>query len=281
MLSRKWYRRGFGLSFLGKKVKESIALIQKYSDEALFFDERGYAVGFSGGKDSIVIAKLVEMANVPFELSYSQTTIDPPELLAFIKEVYPQTKWLHPKKGFFARLPERLLPTRNRRWCCQEYKENSRSHKVTLLGIRQAESPRRKSSWNVEWAPFGNGFGLLPILRWSDEDVWEFIDNEGLRYCLLYDEGFNRLGCVGCPMASTKQRIVEFRRWPGFGRAWRASIFRWYERHKGKLTKKGKPYFLCERYDSPEDLWFWWLFEGKFVGPETRKCVDELLRKRC
>jgi len=276
------YPNGFGLHSIAKKVDDAIVLIQEYSEEALFLDERGFVVRFSGGKDSLVIARLAEMAGVPFELSYSCTTIDPPELTAFIKKEYPQTVWSRPKKGFFARLPEQIPPTRQRRWCCREYKETRKDTAVCIVGIRHVESPRREKSWTAEYQVLDNGFGLLPILHWTDRDVWKFIDDEGLKYCSLYDEGFSRIGCVGCPMGSSKQRMAQFRRWPAFGRAWRASIFRWYEMHKGKLNNKGKPYYLCEQNATPEDLWFWWLFEGKHVGPETKKTVDKMLmRAQC
>lgn len=49
----------------------------------------------------------------------------------------------------------------------------------------------------------------LPIIDWSTEDVWNYIKTNNLRYCSLYDEGFDRIGCVLCPMASKNQRFKE------------------------------------------------------------------------
>lgn len=55
-----------------------------------------------------------------------------------------------------------------------------------------------------------------PIIDWTDGEVWEFIKEYNIPYCTLYDEGFKRLGCIGCPMGSKEQRIREFERWPKY-----------------------------------------------------------------
>lgn len=55
-----------------------------------------------------------------------------------------------------------------------------------------------------------------PIIDWNDAEVWEFIKEYNIPYCCLYDEGFKRLGCIGCPMGSKEQRIREFERYPKY-----------------------------------------------------------------
>lgn len=57
---------------------------------------------------------------------------------------------------------------------------------------------------------------INPIIDWTDEEVWEFIREYKIAYCCLYDEGFKRLGCIGCPMGSVKQRQYEFERYPKY-----------------------------------------------------------------
>ncbi|MCD7992779.1 MAG: phosphoadenosine phosphosulfate reductase family protein [Clostridia bacterium] len=37
-------------------------------------------------------------------------------------------------------------------------------------------------------------------MDWRDSDMWEFIRNERLEINPLYDMGFYRAGCLGCPM---------------------------------------------------------------------------------
>lgn len=55
-----------------------------------------------------------------------------------------------------------------------------------------------------------------PIIDWTESEVWEFIKEYKVPYCCLYDEGFKRLGCIGCPMGSRQQREAEFERYPKY-----------------------------------------------------------------
>ena len=85
-----------------------------------------------------------------------------------------------------------------------------------------AESPRRAKYYTACVMPKPAGRSeLYPIRLWSDDDVWRFIRENGIPYCKLYDEGFARLGCVGCPLGTTAQRMREFARWPRYGEQWK------------------------------------------------------------
>ena len=59
-----------------------------------------------------------------------------------------------------------------------------------------------------------------PIIDWTDEDVWEFIHEYDVPYCKLYDEGYKRLGCIGCPMGTVEHRNMEFERYPKYKQAY-------------------------------------------------------------
>lgn len=54
-----------------------------------------------------------------------------------------------------------------------------------------------------------------PILNWADDDVWEFLHHYGCDSNPLYQCGFKRIGCIGCPMAG-KHRYAEFARYPKY-----------------------------------------------------------------
>ena len=41
---------------------------------------------------------------------------------------------------------------------------------------------------------------INPIVDWSDRDVWEFLGHYGCKSNPLYECGFKRIGCIGCPM---------------------------------------------------------------------------------
>lgn len=58
---------------------------------------------------------------------------------------------------------------------------------------------------------------INPIIDWTEDDVWEFLnDVVKVPHCELYDQGWNRLGCIGCPMASVEERRRSFEEWPKY-----------------------------------------------------------------
>ena len=131
------------------KIKKSIMLIQNFENSTLQKHPSGYYVAFSGGKDSVVLAKLFEMSGVKFELHYNNTTIDPPELYRFMRKEYPQTIWHNRYKSLPLQMTLHSLgpPTRIKRWCCEIYKERGGRGTITSTGVRAAESKRRKGLW--------------------------------------------------------------------------------------------------------------------------------------
>jgi phosphoadenosine phosphosulfate reductase len=74
---------------------------------------------FSGGKDSVCIKEVARVAAVPVEWHYNLTTIDPPELVRFIRREHPDVIWEYPKMNFFKMMEKRGFPTRLARWCCE------------------------------------------------------------------------------------------------------------------------------------------------------------------
>ena len=66
---------------------------------------------------------------------------------------------------------------------------------------------------------------ISPIIYWTEKDVWEFLnDVVKVPHCSLYDEGWHRIGCIGCPMSSHKQKMIENARYPHIKRNWIKAI---------------------------------------------------------
>ena len=65
---------------------------------------------------------------------------------------------------------------------------------------------------------------ISPIINWTHDDVWTFLNTLGITHCELYDQGWHRIGCIGCPMSSAKQKILENERWPHVKRNWIKAI---------------------------------------------------------
>ena len=132
------------------KVQEAIGRLRSFEPP------EGYYLAFSGGKDSQTIYHLAKMAGVKFDAHYSVTSVDPPELVRFIKTHYPDVSFDYPrgKDGkvltMWNLIPKRKVPpTRFQRYCCAELKESSGKGRVTVTGVRWAESNRRKALHGV------------------------------------------------------------------------------------------------------------------------------------
>ncbi len=239
---------------LNDKIEYSINLIKKMEKVALQYSDEGYYLAFSGGKDSQVIYELCKMAGVKFKAYINLTNLDPPEVLQFIREKYPDVVMIRPEKSFFELIKKKQLPSRMARWCCKELKEIGGLNRLVIIGIRKAESNKR--SKRIEFTEDKNckrNKALLsPILEWSDQDVWNFIKTEIGYWCNLYDEGFKRIGCIGCPFTSATKKTKEFNRFPKFKYPIIKSIQ--YQINNGKY----------QNFDNAEDVFQWWI-SGKSV----------------
>lgn len=223
-----------------------------------FEPKEGYFLAFSGGKDSCVIKALADMAEVKYDAHYTVTSVDPPELVQFIKKYHPDVSmdiprypddYKNPKlRGkqmtMWNLIPEKKMPpTRVVRYCCKELKEPHGEGRFVVTGVRHSESVKRKNRGGLELAkrkthrvtnydpdePTDEMMYhcqiwarkmLNPIIDWTEDEVWEFIHKHNIPYCKLYDEGYTRLGCIGCPMGSVEHRLEEFERYPKYKQAY-------------------------------------------------------------
>jgi phosphoadenosine phosphosulfate reductase len=231
------------LTFENKTVDQlSIELIQAYEPP------EGYYLGFSGGKDSVVIYDLAVRSGVKFQAHYSVSPIDPPQIHKFIKEAYPDVIWDYYAKNFWnVHVMTNGLPMRQQRWCCRIIKEAGGNDRIKILGMRAAESNKR-----AKYKCFENERNqLLPILNWQDLDVWQYIGERGLKVCSLYSEGFKRIGCVLCPYAGKDEIKISFEKFPKIVDCWKRACDRYVEIRK----QRGTP--LTQ--ETGEELFNWWI----------------------
>ena len=222
----------------------------------------GYYLAFSGGKDSCAIKHLAKLSGVKFDAWYNQTTIDPPELVRFIKQNHADVTWSYPKNGnMMSRVAKKsaLPPTRRVRWCCEEYKEYGGVGRTKIMGARKEESAARDKRWHEVTQDHNKDKVVCPIVHWTSEQVWELLKNDGVKYCELYDEGWERLGCVGCPL-NNASRVREFERWPAFERNWKNAVTKNWENWKDKPKANGEPR-AQSRFKTADEMWRWWMQE--------------------
>jgi len=218
----------------------------------------GYYLGFSGGKDSVVLYDLAVKAGVKFDAHYCVSPIDPPQIYQFIKEHYHDVIWDRHAKGWWKIVVKNGLPLRMARWCCRVIKEAGGAGRYILIGVRASESSKRKTYKIVETnrADTSSVF-VRPMLSFTDYDVWQYIKENNLPYCHLYDEGFKRLGCVLCPFSSDIARQERY--FPKIVANWKRACEKIVANTKGRgyLTKRGKP--VKHRFETGEELYQWWV----------------------
>lgn len=235
------------------KVEEAIERIKTFEPP------EGYYLAFSGGKDSQCIYHLAEMARVKFDAHYNITGIDPPELVRFIRKQYPNVKRHLPKITIWQLIKKKHMPpTRMKRYCCEFLKEANGERRRVLTGVRWAESLKRRKRKLVEQCFKDKSKTYVnPIIDWVDNDVWEFL--KPYPHCSLYDEGFKRLGCVGCPNSNIKK---EFERWPKIADQWKRSIYAaWSKRSE---DQKG--------FNTQKEMWDWYV-SGKYFSRNPDQTV--------
>ena len=121
------------MSEIDLRVEESINLLKEHEPT------EGYFVSFSGGKDSTVMYDLVKKSGVKFDVHYNVTTIEPPELIDFIKANYPEVDLIYPKLSMWELIEKKgMLPLRMVRYCTKELKSDSGEGRTVVTGIRSA-----------------------------------------------------------------------------------------------------------------------------------------------
>ena len=226
---------------LEKKVERAIRLLQSIPQDG------DIELSYSGGKDSDVILELAKMAGIPYRAIYKNTTIDPKGTIAHAREMGAEV--IHPKKTFFQLICETGFPSRFQRFCCSVLKEYKICDRA-IQGIRRSESRKRAENYKEPeicrvYSAKEKVKVYLPILEWTNQDVEEFIKERNIKcHPLYYRRGqfdvTQRLGCMGCPLASRKKRIQEFMENPKLLKAW---IRAGQKRYTSEAYQNGKANF--------------------------------------
>ena len=304
------------MSELQEKERKAIERLKAFEPP------EGYYLAFSGGKDSVVCKALLDAAGVKYDATYRVTSVDPPELVRFIKEKHADVKREVPRDKYgkaitmWNLIPRKLMPpTRTMRYCCEHLKESGGDGRMTVTGVRWAESANRKANQGIVTIPDRNAYknaifsqnsdftqtnsggvvltndntesrrvveqcykrhktNVNPIIDWTDAEVWEFIKANEIPYCGLYNEGFHRLGCIGCPLARQKGREIELNRWPKYKNAYLLAFAAMLARRK----EIGRPFKIAgaEIKDAtPEDVFNWWMGYDVLPGQLTFDDLEE------
>ena len=230
------------------KVRQAIDLLREHEPP------EGYYLCFSGGKDSVVIYELAKRAGVNFDAHHNVTTVEPPQLMRFIRDNYPDVINESPSLTMYKLIVKnKMPPTRLMRYCCAQLKERGGKGRVKVTGIRAEESPRRAKRPQIDPDRHGNGKFVHVIKNWSTADVWQFIRENNLPYCSLYDEGFSRIGCVLCPFENHEKALLDMQMFPAIADYYRRACRKSFEVNRDKIRN----------WKSGDEMFDWWIKERR------------------
>ena len=251
-----------------------------------------------------MLLHLARASGIPFEVLHSLTTADAPETVRHVYDTFRRLeekgvkctvdKHVQPdgsRVTMWNLIQKKLMPpTRLMRYCCAALKEGGGKNRFIATGVRWAESTARKRRGGLEVLTSKPQSKLIlsndndedrrlfetcqlkgkrvvnPIIDWKDNEVLDYATIEKIPMNPLYCEGFHRVGCVGCPMAS-KARTMEFARYPKI----KAAYIRAFDRMLEERRKRSLP---CQ-WQSVVDVFHWWMEDGVLPGQEVLDGFEE------
>lgn len=193
----RWTDENFGGNYIVASNMQDAVLVDLATKvrpgvDVLFLDTGYHFVETIGTRDAVEAVYDVNVVNVRPELSVTQQDA------------------VHGKDLF----------ARDAGACCGMRKVEPlgkalKNYSAWVTGIRRVEAPTRANAPLISW---DKAFGLVkinPLAAWSDEQMQDYIDANGVLVNLLVDEGYPSIGCAPCtnkPIAGADPRSG---RWAG------------------------------------------------------------------
>lgn len=305
---------------LDDKIKEAERTLKLAAEMSEYYYHAPLIICYSGGKDSDVMLDIAKKCLKPsqFEVLNAHTTVDAPETVYHIREVFkaceaegikttiqmprykgePTSMWrLIEIKG--------MPPTRIARYCCAVLKEASTPNRMAAVGVREDESVNRRN--RSEFAVLGrrkadgifkstahtyamfklDKYGgedayqcqivkackankdtlVNPIYHFTNSDIWEYVRRFDVPMNPLYERGFKRVGCIGCPLGGGNQMRKEFAQYPKY----KENYIKAFDRLVAVRKAKGQ---RCDTFTDGEAVMQWWLGENP-----NQITFDDILQK--
>lgn len=266
----------------------AIMRLQRAAERSERFYHQPLLICYSGGKDSDAVVQLAFESGIDFEVVHSHTTADAPETVRYVRQRFKEWEdqgikcsieypyYKGKRTSMWALIPQKKMPpTRLARYCCEVLKETSGQHRACATGVRWSESTKRQSrginesmekrkeekvilmndnadTRKLEERCVRSAKTLTnPIIDWTDKEVFNYLRDKKAEINPLYYCGLSRIGCIGCPMAST-HRYEQFRQFPKYKDM--------YIRAFDKMIKSNPQLnYIC--WKNGKECFDWWMGE--------------------
>lgn len=252
--AKKYKHEEFQIESWQETVERNNTRLEQLENEALKvinnvstkYKDHNIICTISGGKDSSIVEHLLQKNNVKHKLIFNNTSNETHVTYKYIKQNYPNITILSPPIGFYNLIKETgTVPSRFNRFCCSVLKEGVTINQLDadekilfVMGMRKDESKTR-SVYGYEWRNINwksnLWIGCLPILNFTEEDIWLYILKNNIKINDLYRYGFARVGCTYCPYRSNLELLLTEYFLPKYHERWQQVLENDFIEH-GKAT---------------------------------------------
>lgn len=88
----------------------------------------------------------------------------------------------------------------------------------------------------------------------------------------LYECGWKRVGCIGCPLAKKVTRYAEFAKYPKI----KAAYIRAFDRMLDERKRRGKMDGGMRFGETGEDVMHWWMEDGVLPGQMVLEGMEDI-----
>lgn len=144
----------------------------------------------------------------------------------------------------------------------ETYEQLSFFEDSSEIMLQNDNDARRKV---IEHCRMKNKVAVNPIIGMTSQDVWEILRWQKVETNPLYQMGYDRVGCIGCPMAGKCQREKEFKDFPKYKDAYIRAFDRMLAvRKQLGLDGEGKT-----NWKDGYDVFDWWIENDDMEGQMT------------
>jgi phosphoadenosine phosphosulfate reductase len=183
---------------LNQKIDESIEIIRDVLARA-----KNPFVIFTGDKDSLITLHLVRRAySSPVNVLFIDTSVHFHEIYLFIEKM--RRLWgFNLVKEENEEALKAIKIAEDKAECCLHLKSHVLKNSMKKYNIdylftgirRDKEEARRNEDYILREEDY---MRVNPIIHFSEEEVWEYIERNNLPYCSLYDKGYRIIDCIPC-----------------------------------------------------------------------------------
>lgn len=152
-----------------------------------------------------------------FEETYATWALTQSYFNLEIEAHYPDEKLL--SDFVFRNGPNSFYETvENRKTCCYirkvlPLKKALKGQQVWITGLRAEHSSNRNNLEVFEWDAANNIIKYHPLLKWSTQEVVDYVKKHTIPYNVLHDHGYVSIGCSPCTRAVKEGEGFRSGRW--------------------------------------------------------------------